>query len=328
MYFLIGISLLFGCFYAIHFIASLVSVAVWSMLKRRAASWPGKVRSDVLCALKVWPFAAAATFVFAFVLPSFVTFEPRASTESVGPKLTVVALLAAAGLIAGMTRIFASWWRTRRLIAAWLKDSHSVSIGGFDIPAHRIEHEFPVLAVVGVFRPRVFVAEKVLAELEAGELRASISHELGHIAAHDNLKRLAMRLCGDLLVFPFGRSLDRAWAEAAESAADESAAIGTTSLDLASALIKIGRLAPEGCSYKLPAGAYLLEPDDASLASRVKALLSMADRQTVVIDPRGLSSVLFYAAILFSITVATLSVNTAFLGFVHNLTEKTLAFLQ
>ena len=93
-------------------------------------------------------------------------------------------------------------------------------------------------------RPRLFIAEQVLDALEADEIAAVIGHEFGHIAAWDNLKRLAMKLCGDILIVPFGRSLDSDWSEVSERAADEFA-VGqgsrSTALNLASALIKIAR---------------------------------------------------------------------------------------
>jgi hypothetical protein len=78
----------------------------------------------------------------------------------------------------------------------------------------------------------------------------------------DNLKRALMRACRDVLVIvPCGRILDRDWSEVAEAAADEHAARAgaTVALDLASALIKIARLIPEGVKPTMPAGAFLID---------------------------------------------------------------------
>jgi len=83
-----------------------------------------------------------------------------------------------------------------------------------------------VIAVVGSIRPRLFVAGQVLDSLTDEEMLAAIAHECGHLAA-DNFKRVLLRACRDMLtIVPCGRSLDRAWAENAEAAADESAPIG------------------------------------------------------------------------------------------------------
>jgi hypothetical protein len=71
----------------------------------------------------------------------------------------------------------------------------------------------------------LFIAEQVLKILTKDELAAAIAHEYGHMAAHDNLKRSMLRASrAALLIIPCGRSLDRAWGEASESAADEHAA--------------------------------------------------------------------------------------------------------
>jgi Zn-dependent protease with chaperone function len=190
-----------------------------------------------------------------------------------------------------------------------------------------------VLAIVGVFRPRLFIAGQVLRGLETAELKASIDHELGHIAGRDNLKRVFLRLCGDLLVFPFANSIDRTWSEASEIAADESAARSgnaNSALDLASAIVKIGKMVEKGSAYRLPAGAYLLEPHDSTLASRVRRLISLPDTLS---EPRGMSdsvySVLCWAAIASSVsTVVFLAINNDFLAFIHRSTETVLAFLQ
>jgi Zn-dependent protease with chaperone function len=328
MYFVIGISLLFGIFYASLLTASIVSVTVWRLVRTRSARWSGRSRNNFIAALRIVPLAIAATLTLAFVLPAFITFEPAVSSEKVGLKLAIIVAISATGLAAALLRIFASWWRTRRLIRAWLRASSSTFVDGFAIPAYRIEHEFPVLAVVGIFSPRVFVAEKVLNGLETPELQASIAHELGHIAARDNLKRIAMRLCSDLLVFPFTSRLDRDWAEASEAAADEAGAGRSTALDLASALIKIGRLVPAGLSYKLPSGAYLLEPEDGSLATRIEALVAMPDHDHA--SRRAIVPAWIFPLIVLicASAVLALSSNTTFLRLVHDSSEKVLAFLQ
>src|SRR6185295_11074886 len=117
-------------------------------------------------------------------------------------------------------------------------------------------YAFPLIAVVGTFRPRLFIAEHVLQSLSEGELIAAISHECGHLAAGDNFKRSLLRISrAGLLLVPCGRSLDRAWSEASESAADEHAAqeSSTVAINLASALVRIAKMIPDGNSQVMPA---------------------------------------------------------------------------
>src|SRR6185503_5338698 len=146
-----------------------------------------------------------------------------------------------------------------------------------------LNHEFPLLAVVGTIRPRLFVADQVLSSLTPSELRAAIAHEAGHLSARDNLKRSLLRVCGDaLLLVPCGRSLDRAWADTAEAAADEYAAheSSAAAINLAAALVKVAKMVPKGPRATLPIAAFLVgSEEDRGLKARVRRLLEIASNQ-------------------------------------------------
>src|SRR5262249_48078215 len=122
------------------------------------------------------------------------------------------------------------------------------------------------------------------------EISAAMAHESGHLISRDNLKRPLLRACRDMLaIVPSGASLDRAWVEASEAAADEHAARGGSggALDLASALIKIARLVPDGVKPAFPAGALLIGDDGAGgvdgagIAERVRRLTRLATLEDV-----------------------------------------------
>jgi Zn-dependent protease with chaperone function len=131
-----------------------------------------------------------------------------------------------------------------------------------------------VVCVVGAFRPRLFVAETVLQACTPEELASVLAHESGHVASRDNLKRLVAKFLPDALPWiPAGRALDKAWETASEAAAD-ARAVATRpggSLDLASALLRVARLATAGSWGELPARALF---DGESVAPRVQRLLS------------------------------------------------------
>ncbi|MBK8302940.1 MAG: M56 family metallopeptidase [Chloracidobacterium sp.] len=279
MYYLVGISLLFATLYAVNLAASLLTTFVWRYLSDAAVDWNASTRSNLIFLFRVLPLTIAIIVTFGFIVPAFVLYEPATPEETIGLKMAAIVCISAFGLAAAVYRIVASWWQTRQLIGDWMLTSKPVEIEGVSMPAYKLRHPFPVIAVVGIFRPRIFVAEQVFSELDKPELIAALSHEAGHISAFDNLKRVAMRVCRDLLVFPLGKSLDNGWLLAAESAADEYAAVRGGSgyaLDLASALVKIGRITPLEQTQRLPIAAYLIEPDDTSLAQRVEGLLSFA----------------------------------------------------
>jgi beta-lactamase regulating signal transducer with metallopeptidase domain len=147
-------------------------------------------------------------------------------------------------------------------------------VPGIALPTYRIAPRWPVVCVVGVLRPRLFVAEAVLDACTPEELGSVLAHESGHVAARDNLKRLAAKFLPDVLPWiPAGRALDKAWETAAEAAADARAAAARPggSLDLASALLRVARLARGGTPIELPAPALL---DGGGVAPRVERLLT------------------------------------------------------
>ena len=331
MYYLIGISLLFTTFFTINVASSLAAAGLWRILQRFVTGWSPARRSALLFALRVTPVATALLLVFSFVLPAFLLYEPHHSGETVGLKLTLVVTIALFGIAAAMFRVFASWWRTRRLVSDWLDSSESVVIDGISMPAYRLRHAFPVFAIVGIFRPRMFIAEQLLDKLDATELSAVITHELGHVAGRDNLRRVLMRLCGDLLVLPVGRLLDRDWADASESAADEFAVkFGgkRSALDLASALIKIARDIPDGPMPEMPSAAFAAKHAGEALAERIRRLLALADVNASIAVNDGISrySAVFIIALLCALGWS--ASNSYILARVHDVSELIVAILK
>lgn len=214
--------------------------------------------------------------------PAYLTHEPRNNHEEITLNLGIVAFLSALGVVLAVVRGIVSWRVTARLTADWLRYAEPITLPGIAISAFRIEHQFPVVAIVGTFRPRLFIANQILQSLTSDELSAALAHEVGHVIARDNLKRGLLRACRDmLLMIPSGRRFDRAWKEASERAADEYAARRDrmVGLDLASALVKIARLVPYGSRPTLPAGAYFVNGEDPSgFKARVRNLVKLAGR--------------------------------------------------
>src|SRR5256885_188542 len=225
MYELLGICLVLAALLTINALASLATAAVWRLLERFAPGWSPRSRVDILFAMRVSPPVLALIAVSLFLVPSYLNYEPYSTPEVVSKKLALLALVSGLGVVFAMWRCARSWWATHLLLREWLVNAHQIKLEGIDIPTFRMPHAFPIIAVVGATRPRLFIAERVMQSLTHEEVAAAIAHEGGHLAARDNFKRLLLRMCRDLLmIVPCGRSLDRAWAEAAESAADEHAA--------------------------------------------------------------------------------------------------------
>lgn len=279
MYELLGICLLFAALLGINALASLVAATLWRVLAGPTRRWSAHTRAEIIFAMRVGPPAMALLAVTALLVPAYLIYEPHTTTEVVSGKLGVLALLSALGVALAMWRGLKSWLATRALLRQWLEGAEPIRIAEVGIRAFRIDHPFPIIAVVGLIRPRLFIARRVLESLTADEMLAAIAHESGHLAAHDNLRRVLIRACRDMLtIVPWGRSLDRAWAKNAEAAADESAADhgSAVALNLASALIEIARMVPAGSRPTMPVAAFLLGDGTDGVKGRVRRLLDLA----------------------------------------------------
>jgi Zn-dependent protease with chaperone function len=259
----------------INAIASLVAAALWFALGQRVKSWPTGARAWLLLTLRLFPILGALTAVLTLFIPAYLAYEPRPADEEVNLKVGILAVVATFGLLFTGWRALTSWRATRRLTAEWLRRAEGVEAPGLAIPAFHFAHPFPVLAIVGVFRPRLFIADCVIESLDDHELAAAIAHEAAHLTARDHFKLGLIRACRDVFaLLPGSRALERAWAAEAEAAADERAALASSdaALNLAVALIKIARLTPAPPPV-LPAGVYLIGDDAGGIEYRVRRLM-------------------------------------------------------
>jgi Zn-dependent protease with chaperone function len=296
MYNLLGLCLALAALLCANVAATLLSIVLWRVFGRTSlvARLPPAAQAQTLLYLRLLPFACALVFVCGFIVPAYLHYEPQQTEEVVSLKLALFAFCCLLGLALAAWRGLRSWIATRRLVADWLRHAEPLPRASLQrVPVYRVRHRFPVIAVVGVLRPRLFIASHLFEELSAAELRAAVLHEEGHLAAHDNLKRALLRACRDVLMLvPFGRTLDHAWAEQTEEAADEHAARAggaKCALDLASALVKIARLVPAGrdVSPAMPAGAFLIGADTGGgIARRVRRLAQLATHE----PPRPVAS--------------------------------------
>ncbi len=146
------------------------------------------------------------------------------------------------------------------------------------IPVWRIQHPLPLIGVVGVVRPQLFVAAHLFEKLSPEELTAVLRHEQWHLTARDNFRRVVFDFCRHGFL-PGERELEREWHESVEMAADEYAARHNPqiALDLASALVKIARLFPTGASVAIPNTISTVLIDDSGLGRRVQRLMRVGN---------------------------------------------------
>ena len=202
-----GLAFAAVSFVVANSVISLLTAVFWRFARKADR------RSGALFLLRMFPAAASAGVVLGLVLPAFLLFEPRATTERLSPALFVFVVLAGILVASGLRRAGASWLETRRLEGGWRAAAADSTPLGIPVRAYRVPSEMPLAALVGIIRPRLFVSDRFLDVLSADERKAVLAHEAGHLLSFDNLKRIVMRLAPDWLSFSSaGREIEAAWA--------------------------------------------------------------------------------------------------------------------
>jgi len=334
MFELLGLSLLLAALLTFNSLASLIMTGLWRVAGRFTNDWTAASRARLLFSFRTLPAIIALLAVTLLLVPSYLTFEPRHTAEPVSLKLGLLALLSATGIALSIYRGVATRRATAKLTSDWLQRGRRIEIKGIEIEAWRIEHTFPLIAIIGFLRPRLFIANQVLEILTPEEISAAVAHENGHLAARDNLKRGLLQACRDaLLIIPSGRLLDKAWSGASEEAADENAARqgNNVALDLASALVKIARSIPEGARPTMPAGVFLLgDEETGGIKTRVSRLIALAATEYRPASGRDLVARLcvWGPVSLLLITLVIAASNPFLLSKVHTLIEHAVFTLR
>jgi len=316
-----GATLALAWFLMVNLAASCFVAALTRFLRLHsglARAQSGDARSGALppawCfAVRILPGAAASLFVLAVFVPSYWRYEPRQTAEGFDVTLTICAMLGAALLAGGAIRGAASWMRAAVRTQTWLRTARPIPFAHATVPAYEIEADYPLMALVGILRPRLLVTRGLIHALSDEELAACVAHEVGHSRAWDNLKRLAMRASPDALCrTAAARELEQRWASAAEHAADDVAGCHgpAARCALASALVKVARLMPERITAE-PISTLIAGGE---IAARVRRLL---DDRTAAPSAAG-------RRVRAAFTVAFLTLCAAYgplLHAVHHLTE-------
>jgi hypothetical protein len=270
--------LAFAWFGTVNLALSAFSSLVAWLLEKRVVRLRWSSAPAVLLTLKLLPGAGALLFTLAVFLPAHWIFEPAGMRESLGYTLAMLGALGALVLVFAVRRAIRDTRVTRRLERDWearVIGPRQILAGS--LPVYRVADDHPVISLAGLRHPRVFVGQKIIELFSDDELDLSLAHEAAHRDAHDNLKRVFVACSPDLLfLWGPGRRLEHRWRAAAEFTADSRAVRGSEerALALASALLKVARLAPAFAA--LPPGSAFY--DGTLLLARIDRLLGPAER--------------------------------------------------
>ena len=335
MYTFLGITLVLALLLTINATATMLATGLGRLFRPLLRKCSARTRAEILFVMRIGPPVLAIVSIAAFMIPSYLIYEPHKTEEFVSWKLGGLAALSAIGVALAISRGVRTWLATRSLLKNWLASSTPITFDAINVPTYVLRHSFPLIAVVGALRPKLFIADHVLASLSEEELAAAIAHEYGHLAAGDNFKRSVMRVSrAALLIIPCGRWLDRSWSEASESAADEYAAQKSSfvALNLASALVRIARMIPPSQPQVLPAAVsgFLVNEGASGVKARVKRLVELA-----AIDPQMMGSnaslvrfVPWFVLSLLVVVGVTIESRPQVLATVHHFVEHVVAVLS
>jgi Zn-dependent protease with chaperone function len=243
MFYLLCLTLCLAVMFLVLAVTSVLSIPLARFLERKLERVSARTAANVLLVFRLLPFSLAVALSAGLALPSFMEFEPPSTNEMVNWPLILLAALGCGVLTLMAARALRMWRTTTSMQRQWSKHSHPVSSGATGVPLYRIDSRTSLLAVTGIFKPRVYVSRAVSDVLTEEELAAALSHEIAHVHSNDNLKQVLMKIVAPPDWFRGLQSTSDAWTRASEVAADERAlAQGASALELSSALIKVGRL--------------------------------------------------------------------------------------
>lgn len=306
----LGVSL---TFFVISYCAtSVLVVRGWRLARKAGRKMSPRRLADLLFLLRALPVAVAAVVTLMFVVPSFLLLEPRASAEPVGEIPLTFACGCLLLLAVGMYNAVTAYRTTSRTVRDWLQNATALP-GSGPVAVFRIRPEVPALTLAGLREPKVLLSDAAAALLGPREVEIALRHEIAHVRRWDNMKKLFFRFCG----FPGMVALEEAWSAAEEMAADDEAVSSASdALDLASALIKLSRLAPVHPTAALTSA--LIHTSSMSVNARVERLVGWENRRAR--DSRRGVPWYFRSALLGSV-LAVLLTYGAVLHSVHTVTE-------
>jgi Zn-dependent protease with chaperone function len=268
------LCLCLASFFVVNAAAGLMVGLMSRAIIRMAETMRPRSAAHFLFGLRALPCVLGAGAVLFFCVPSYLLLEPQVSSERVGWTCFTLAILGAVTWLGSFTRAAGALAASVRFRRAW-QDAGGAILLEESSTAIIVNKDAPLLALAGLFRPRLIVSNALLRSLSQEELQVALLHENAHRDSRDNLKRLALLLVPRPI--PFVRvlsSLEQRWTKLSEWAADDEAVRGDSqrALSLATALLRVARMM--GTPPRLSFLDTSLCADDHDLSARVERLLA------------------------------------------------------
>jgi Zn-dependent protease with chaperone function len=295
---LLIVTVCLGAYALLDLAVSAFIAILWRTRAVAPADLPPHTRARRLFLLRLVPTVTAAAATLAVVAPAFAMFEPVGHEEKMGPVMGLLAMTAVAHVSAAIAIAVRSLWLTARFERAWLRESDVIDAPE-GLRAYAVHSSTPIVALVGVFAPKLIAARSVIDACTGEELSRIVAHECGHLHSRDNLKRWLMASLPDTLRWtPVHHEIVDAWHHAAEDAADDATTSGEASerAELAALLLKIVRLTPHPTWATAVVSPFV---ESCGLERRVKRLLKpeLEPPAPVALVPMAVASVIVVAIV-------------------------------
>jgi len=307
-------------FFLIHMALALAARLGAGTAVRLAEHMKPHAAARLLFGLRILPLVLTLIAVLAFCIPSYLWLEPEATGEKVGLLCVLMALLGISLWVPALKRVIGAVRGTNRYLNECERRGRKITVPGETSPALLVGDKVPVLAVAGVFRPRLLISRRVLRELSPEQRETALRHEHAHRTSGDNFKRLLILLAPDAVPFvsTFG-GVERAWSKFTEWAADDEATAGDPerALSLASALVRVAKMGARPRSNVLSCS---LVGGSQELSERVDRLLRPQPKPDKPV--KEVVRLLGSAAALALSAIAVITVWPSSLSLVHQALER------
>jgi len=268
------LCLCLASFFVVNAAAGLAAGLASRAIIRMAKTMRPRSAVHFLFGIRVLPCVLGAGAVLFFCIPSYLWFEPQASSSaSDGLASRLRSWEQQAGL--APSRESARPRRFRSLPPRVARCRQRDSARGILDGCNRQQRRTAPCAG-RLFRPRLIISDALLRSLSLEELQVALLHENAHRDSRDNLKRLVLFLApAPIPIFRVFSALEQSWAKLSEWAADDEAVRGDSqrALSLATALLRVARMM--GTAPCLSFLHTSLCAGDHDLSARVDRLLAL-----------------------------------------------------
>src|ERR671921_1287268 len=134
MYEFLGITLVLALLLTINATATMIAAGVGRLCKPLLWKCSARTRAEILFVMRIGPPVMAIVAIAAFMIPSYLIYEPHATGEAVSWKLGLLAGLSAIGVGLAIVRGIRTWLATRSLLKDWLATSTRIELDAISVP--------------------------------------------------------------------------------------------------------------------------------------------------------------------------------------------------